>query len=172
MNTGDSITGAGLTGDEAIMDQVNQALQSNQTTARYPIDVAATGATVTLSGNVGSQDVKRAAEQAARGVPGVVDVTNELTVGDDTGGGGGLFGFGRDRDDGTGTGDGDGGTGGVVGAVPLAAAGGGSSGGAGGFGLVAPLAAGSGLFDEGAGNEASGETNRSRNADSEEEDLS
>jgi len=57
MNTGDAITGAGLTGNEAIADQVNQALQSNATTARYPIDVAATGATVTLSGNVGNQDV-------------------------------------------------------------------------------------------------------------------
>ena len=173
MSTGDSFTGAGLTGDEAVMDEVNKALRNNATTASYPIDVAATGATVTLSGNVGSQDVKRAAEQAARSVPGVIDVTNELTVGDDAGGGGGLFGFGRNRDDDTGTGDGDGGTGGIVGAAPLAAAGagGGSSGGAGGFGLAAPLAAGGGIFDQSAGNEASGETNRSRNADSEEEDL-
>jgi len=169
MNTGDAITGAGLTGNEAIADQVNQALQSNATTARYPIDVAATGATVTLSGNVGNQDVKREAEQAARSVPGVVDVTNELTVGNDGSGGGGLFGLGRDRDDDTGTGDRAGGATGAI-VAPLAA--GGSSGGGGGFGLGAPLAAGTGVFDQSAGNEASGETNRSRNADSEEEGLS
>jgi len=100
MNTQDPLlttgSGAALTGDAAIMDQVSQALRSNATTARYPIDVAAQGATVTLTGTVGSQDAKRTAEQFARGVPGVIDVTNELVVGDDDAGDGGLFGFGRD----------------------------------------------------------------------------
>jgi len=159
-------TGSELTGDDAIMDQVNRALQGNATTARYPIDVSAQGATVTLSGTVGDHDVKRTAEQLARGVPGVVDVTNELVVGDnDSGGGGGLFGFGRDRD-----GDAGGASAGGLGALPFASGGGANAGNAGAT-LGVPIAAG--LAGAGDNRSAgSGETNRSRNADAEEEDLS
>jgi len=170
MNNQDPLTaperGSALTGDDAIMDQVNQALQSNATTARYPIDVAAQGATVTLSGTVGSQDVKRTAEQAARSVRGVVDVTNELVVGGDDSGGGGLFGLGRDRD---GDASGDTSAGGL-GALPFASSGGANAGNA-GAALGVPFAAGLvGAGDD--GSYGSGETNRSRNADAEEEDLS
>ncbi len=135
--------GSALTGDDAIMNQINQALRSNATTARSPIDVAAQGATVTLSGTVGSQDVKRTAEQLARGVPGVVDVTNELVIGDNAGGG--VFGlFGNHAND--------------------AATGADTNGG------VIPLIGR--LLGSDAGSSASGETRQSRNADAEEEDMS
>ena len=135
--------GSALTGDDAMMDQVNQALRTNTATARAPIDVAAQGATVTLSGTVGSQDVKRAAEQIARGVPGVVDVTNDVVIGDNAGGGVfGLFGN-HDNDAATGA-DNNGG------ALPLIGR----------------------LLGSDANSSARGETRQSRNADAEEEDLS
>ena len=172
-NNGDILAapemGSALTGDDAIMDEVNQALRNNQTTARSSIDVAAQGATVTLSGNVDNQDVKRTAEQVARGVPGVVDVTNELVIGDNSSGGVfGIFGN-RDNDADGGDNDNSGGvaTGGL-GAIPFAASGGTSGGTGAGFGL--PLAAG--LAGENEGSSASGETRQSRNADTEEQDLS
>ncbi len=161
-------TGSALTGDDAIMDQINQALRSNATTARVPINVAAIGATVTLSGTVGSQDVKRTAEQLARGVPGVVDVTNELVIGDNSSDG--VFGIFGNRDDDADSGAGSNGgvdTGGL-GVMPLAAGSGASSGT--GIGSGVPLAMGLAGDDE--GSSASGETRQSRNADAEEEDLS
>ncbi len=156
--------GSALTGDDAIMDQVNQALQRHATTDRSPINVAAQGATVTLSGTVGSQDVKRMAEQLARGVPGVIDVTNELVIGDNAGGGVfGIFGN-HDNDADSGGGVNTGG----LGAIPLVGGSGASSGTGIGFGV--PLAMGLSGSDE--GSSASGETRQSRNADAEEEDLS
>jgi hypothetical protein len=162
-------TGSALTGDDAIMNQINQALRSNATTARSPIDVAAQGATVTLSGTVGSQDVKRVAEQLARGVPGVVDVTNELVIGDNAGGGVfGIFGN-HDNDADGGTGDNGGVNTGNLGAIPLVGGTSGASSGA-GIGYGVPLAMG--LAGEGEGSSASGETRQSRNADAEEEDMS
>ncbi len=171
-NNGDSLagpeTGSALTGDDAIMDQINQALRSNATTARFPIDVAAIGATVTLSGTVGSQNVKRTAEQLARGVPGVVDVTNELVIGDNSSDGVfSIFGN-RDNDADNGAGSNGGADTGGLGVMPLAAGSGASSGTGIGYGV--PLAMGRAGDDE--GSSASGETRQSRNADAEEEDLS
>ena len=160
-------TGSAPTGDDAIMDQVNQALRSNATTARFPIDVAAIGATVTLSGTVGSQDVKRTAEQLARGVPGGVDVTNDLVIGDNSSNGVfGIFGN-HDNDADSGAGSNGGANTGGLGVMPLTAGSGASSGT--GIGSGVPLAMGLG-GDE--GSSASGETRQSRNADAEEEDLS
>ena len=175
-STNDSLaapgTNSALTGDDAIMNQINQALRSNATTARSPIDVAAQGATVTLSGTVGSQDVKQTAEQLARGVPGVVDVTNELVIGDNAGGGVfGIFGN-RDNDADGGTGDNDTVNGvatGGLGAIPLVGGNSGASSGT-GIGYGVPLAMG--LAGENEGSSASGETRQSRNADTEEEDMS
>jgi hypothetical protein len=169
-STNDSLaapgTNSALTGDDAIMNQINQALRSNATTARSPIDVAAQGATVTLSGTVGSQDVKRTAEQLARGVSGVVDVTNELVIGDNAGGG--VFGIFGNRDDDADN-NGDANTGGVgVGAMPFVAGSGSGGGTGGGYGV--PFTGG--LIDADAGTSAGGETRQSRNADTEEQDLS
>ncbi|MCA1600056.1 MAG: BON domain-containing protein [Chloroflexi bacterium] len=163
-------TGSALTGDDAIMNQINQALRSNATTARSAIDVAAIGATVTLSGTVGSQDVKRTAEQLARGVPGVVDVTNELVIGNNAGGE--VFGIFGNRDNDADGGDNDTVNGvatGGLGAIPLVGGNSGASSGT-GIGYGVPLAMG--LAGENEGSSASGETRQSRNADTEEQDLS
>jgi osmotically-inducible protein OsmY len=69
-----------LTQAMAITEQVQQALNANTTTARYPIEVAVQGATVSLHGTVDSQETKDAAEQLARSVPGAVNVINGLVI--------------------------------------------------------------------------------------------
>jgi osmotically-inducible protein OsmY len=69
-----------LTQEMAIMKHIRQALRANTTTARYPIEVAVQGATVSLHGTVDSQETKDTAEQLARNVPGVVAVANELAI--------------------------------------------------------------------------------------------
>jgi osmotically-inducible protein OsmY len=69
-----------LTQEMAITEHVQQALRANTTTARYPIEVAVQGATVSLHGTVDSQETKDTAEQLARNVPGVVAVANELAI--------------------------------------------------------------------------------------------
>ncbi len=89
---------SGLTRDMSLSENVEQALQANATTSGHPLSVAAEGAMITLSGRVPSQDVKDAAIRTARGVTGVVDVVDDVTVGGD---GGGLFGLGRDDGDDT-----------------------------------------------------------------------
>src|ERR687886_511637 len=107
-----------LTQERAITEQIRQAFRANTTTARYPIEVAVQGATVSLHGTVDSQETKDTAEQLARSVPGVVAVTNELVIDQDAGKGAGWLGVGRDREGGiavppaiggTGTGGGQGG---------------------------------------------------------------
>ena len=119
-----------LTQEMAITKQVQQALQANKTTARYPIEVTVQGATVSLHGTVDSQETKDTAEQLARSVPGVVAVTNELVIDQDAGKGAGWLGVGRDREGGIavppaiggiGTGGGQGGP--AYPGAPLAAAG-------------------------------------------------
>ena len=118
-----------LTQEMAITEHVQQALQDNTTTARYPIEVTVQGATVSLHGTVDSQETKDTAEQLARSVPGVVAVTNELVIDQDAGKGAGWLGVGRDREGGiavppaiggTGTGGGQGGP--AYPGAPLAAA--------------------------------------------------
>jgi osmotically-inducible protein OsmY len=69
-----------LTQEMAIMKHIRQALRANTTTARYPIEVAVQGATVSLHGTVDSQETKDAAEQLARSVPGVINVINGLVI--------------------------------------------------------------------------------------------
>lgn len=75
-----------MTSDASIAQRVSDALQADQTVARYSISVAGEGTTVTLNGQVGTQHEKATAERCARSVAGVIDVINELT----TGGGGVL----------------------------------------------------------------------------------
>jgi hypothetical protein len=75
MNT-DSI----LTRATALEEAVEDALQAAPSLSRAPIGVAVQGTTVSLTGRVASEAAKDRAEQAARRVPGVLDVTNELVV--------------------------------------------------------------------------------------------
>jgi hypothetical protein len=118
-----------LTQERAITEQVQQALQANKTTAGYPIEVTVQGATVSLHGSVDSQETKDAAEQQARGVPGVVAVTNELAIDQDADKGAGWLGgmpavgaagLANRGGGGAGTGSGQGGP--AYPGVPLAAA--------------------------------------------------
>jgi len=70
-----------MTSDMALSDRVSNALQGDKSLGDYPISVAAQGSTVTLSGEVRSDEEKERAEQIARSVDGVIDVTNELRIG-------------------------------------------------------------------------------------------
>src|SRR5436309_4382037 len=89
-----------LTQERAITEQVRQAFRANTTTARYPIEVAVQGATVSLHGTVDSQETKDTAEQLARSVPGVVNVINGLVYDQDVDKGAGWLGLGRDSEGG------------------------------------------------------------------------
>jgi osmotically-inducible protein OsmY len=67
--------------DSKITTQVKSKLASNvRVTSLANVDVNTTNGIVTLAGQVESEEVKREAEQAARGVPGVVGVNNNLQV--------------------------------------------------------------------------------------------
>jgi len=70
----------GLTSAMQLEEAVEDALQGNPDTSRYAIGVAVQGTTVSLTGEVDSEAIKENAEQIARGVSGVLDVTNELVV--------------------------------------------------------------------------------------------
>ena len=80
-----------LTQQRAITEQIRQAFRADTTTARYPIEVAVQGATVSLHGTVDSQDTKDTAEQLARSVPGVVNVINGLVLDQDVNKGAGWW---------------------------------------------------------------------------------
>ena len=69
-----------LTRDMAIMEKTEQALEANAITARNPFEVEAEGATLTIRGQVESQQAKETAERIARGVDGVIDIVNEVVV--------------------------------------------------------------------------------------------
>jgi hypothetical protein len=90
-----------LTQERAITEQLRQALRDKlgtSTMARYPIEVAVQGATVTLHGTVDSQETKDTAEELARSVPGVVNVINGLVIDQDGGQGAGWLGVGPDTE--------------------------------------------------------------------------
>jgi BON domain len=87
-----------LTQERAITEHVRQVFRANTTTARYPIEVAVQGATVSLHGTVDSQETKDTAEQLARSVPSVVNVINGLVIDQDVDKGAGWLGLGRDRE--------------------------------------------------------------------------
>ena len=69
-----------LQANTTIAARVSAALAENPRTALEPIDVSSSGATVTLIGEVTSGEVREAAEQIARTVPGVAMVINALEV--------------------------------------------------------------------------------------------
>jgi osmotically-inducible protein OsmY/uncharacterized protein YrrD len=69
-----------LQANTTIAARVSAALAEDPRTALAPIDVSSSGATVSLSGQVASGEVREAAEQIARSVPGVAVVINALDV--------------------------------------------------------------------------------------------
>jgi osmotically-inducible protein OsmY/sporulation protein YlmC with PRC-barrel domain len=69
-----------LQANTTIAARVSAALAEDPRTALEPIDVSSSGATVTLIGQVASGEMREAAEQIARSVPGVAVVINALEV--------------------------------------------------------------------------------------------
>lgn len=66
--------------DTVLFGRVTAALTADPRTASIPIEVIADRDTITLKGKVPSPEIKRAAEEIARHVPGVVTVINELEI--------------------------------------------------------------------------------------------
>jgi osmotically-inducible protein OsmY len=72
--------GNALQANTTIAARVSAALAEDPRTALAPIDVSSSGGAVTLIGQVASGEVREAAEQIARSVPGVALVINALEV--------------------------------------------------------------------------------------------
>ncbi len=163
-----------LTSAMGLQQQVEDALAGSSDVARYPVDVSVTGTSVSLSGEVGSAAAKAGAERVARGVSGVLDVTNELVVVDRSDSDWGLLGRrrGRGTDDGRADGTGVEGTvgfaalGGANQGFGGATAGGAASGIGGGLG-AAGLGAGAALATEGAASDLANDEGSSRGEDTE-----
>jgi osmotically-inducible protein OsmY len=62
--------------------RVNAALSDREETAQYPIEAVNDNGVITLSGTVPSDEVRDIAEEVAEEVEGVVDVINDLTIGE------------------------------------------------------------------------------------------
>ena len=162
-----------LTSAMGLQQQVENALEGSSDVARYPIGVSVVGTSVSLTGEVGSAAAKAAAERVARGVSGVIDVTNELVVANRSDSDWGLLGRrrGRATDDG---GADDAGVNGTVGFAALGGAnlgigggvGGGASGIGGGIG-AAGLGAGAALATEGAAGDLANDEGYTRGEDTE-----
>jgi len=69
------------TKDEPITAAIERAIQARMRPNTPPIDVAAQGATVTLTGHVANQATKDALIHLARDTDGVIDVTDNLVIG-------------------------------------------------------------------------------------------
>ena len=67
--------------DEPITAALERAIQARMRPGTPPINVAAEGATVTLTGHVANQATKDTLIQMARDTEGVIDVTDNLVVG-------------------------------------------------------------------------------------------
>jgi osmotically-inducible protein OsmY len=63
-----------------VQQRVAAALEEDERTADYAIEVIDENGLVTLKGQVGSAEDKRAAEEIAEAQEGVIGVTNALTV--------------------------------------------------------------------------------------------
>ncbi len=66
--------------DEKTSDRVRASLSLSKRVSGYDIGVETSGGTVTLTGQVPSEDVKSFAGEIARDTPGVNDVNNQLAV--------------------------------------------------------------------------------------------
>ena len=69
------------TRDEPITAAIEQEIQARMHPDAPPINVAAQGATVTLTGHVANQATKDALIQLAHDTDGVIDVTDNLVIG-------------------------------------------------------------------------------------------
>jgi len=72
-----------LTRDQRIGRSIEDAIQERLQPDAPPINVAVQGATVTLTGHVANQATKDAINDLARNTEGVIDVTDNLVVGND-----------------------------------------------------------------------------------------
>ncbi len=62
--------------------RVNAALSDHDEIAEYPVEAVNDNGVITLSGKVPSDEIRDKAEEIAKDVEGVVEVVNDLTVGD------------------------------------------------------------------------------------------
>lgn len=62
--------------------RVNAALADHEETAKYPVEAVNDTGVITLSGKVPSDEVRDKAEEIAEDVEGVVEVVNDLSVGE------------------------------------------------------------------------------------------
>jgi osmotically-inducible protein OsmY len=67
--------------DEPITAAIEREIQARMQPDAPPINVAAQGATVTLTGHVANQATKDAIIQMARDTDGVIDVTDDVVIG-------------------------------------------------------------------------------------------
>jgi osmotically-inducible protein OsmY len=67
--------------DEPITAAIEREIQARMQPGAPPINVAALGSTVTLTGHVANQATKDALIQLARDTDGVIDVTDNLAIG-------------------------------------------------------------------------------------------
>ena len=66
--------------DDGIAKGVQNRIAADPVVSTYPVDVAARNKVVTLTGTVGSDEVKRQAVRVARQQDGVLDVIDRLRV--------------------------------------------------------------------------------------------
>jgi len=74
-------TNRNWTTDEPITAAIEREIQARMRPDAPPIDVAAQGATVTLTGHVANQATKDALVHLAYATPGVIDVNDNLVLG-------------------------------------------------------------------------------------------
>lgn len=60
--------------------QIRQKLDQDKRTQGQPIEIMLTGPVLTLCGDVEKPEQKRAAEDIARSIPGVVSIVNDIHV--------------------------------------------------------------------------------------------
>jgi len=77
------IEDAVLSRDQKIARSIEDAIQAGTKSDAPPINVAVQGATVTLTGHVANQATKDAVNALARNTEGVLNVTDNLVVGND-----------------------------------------------------------------------------------------
>jgi hypothetical protein len=70
-----------LSRDQQIARSIEDAIQARLQSDAPPINVAVQGATVTLTGHVANQATKDAINALARGTDGVINVTDNLVIG-------------------------------------------------------------------------------------------
>ena len=71
-----------ITGDTAVATEIEHRLSADREVNVQTIKIDVRGGIATLSGSVPAEDAKNRAGKLAATVPGVVDVHNEISVGD------------------------------------------------------------------------------------------